>query len=579
MMQDTTWRIEKTEATAPNGMVASMHPAASAAGLEMLKAGGNAVDAAAAAAFASGVVEPFMSGLGGVACLVFYRASDGTATVVDGSGVAPSAAREDMYELAPGNAGLYGWPATRDDAHNTGHRAVAVPGMPAALLLALERFGTLDRARVLDPAIRLAEEGFDLDWYVASMIAFAAPELNRFPATARVFFKPGGAPYKPAISTEGPDRFRQPDLARSLKLLAEQGPSAYYEGEIADAIAREMAECGGIITRRDLAAYRPMVSPGLESGYLGLRLVGPRLAGNPTLFEALNILECFDLKALKAPSGTSNAFGSGFYHVVAEASRRAFLDRFAYLGDPAFVPVPWEGLLSREYARELASTINLDRATPEIQAGDPWAFQRSALSAQHSALRGGPAGQETTTHMTVIDRDRNMVALTSTLLSGFGSKVVVPGTGILLNNGMGWFDPRPGFPNSIAPGKRCLWAVAPTLVLEGGKPFMALGSPGGRRLITAVLQAVAGVANFGLGMQEAVGYPRVHCEGQATEADRRIGDQVLERLRAMGHLLRVREEGFLASHFARPNGILVDPDTGQLRGGVNQFKPAWAMGM
>ena len=309
----------------------------------MLKAGVNAVDAAVATAFASGVVEPFMSGLGGVACLVFYRASDGTTTVVDGSGVAPAAAREDMYELADvtQRAGLYGWRATKGDAQNLGYRAIAVPGMPAALLMALEKFGKLDRKQVLEPAIRLAEDGFDLDWYVASMIAFRSPELQRFPESARTFFKPNGAPWKPAVGTEAAERFRQPELAQTLRLLAEQGAAAFYEGEIAERIVRDIAAQGGIITREDLANYRPLLhNPGLESSYRGLRLVGPRLAGCPTAFEALNILENFDLT--KLPFGSA-----ALYHLIAESARRAFLDRFAYLADQDFVPVPWEGLLSR----------------------------------------------------------------------------------------------------------------------------------------------------------------------------------------------------------------------------------------
>ncbi len=572
MKQDTVWNVTKTEAVASNGMVASMHPLASAAGLEMLRAGGNAVDAAVATAFASGVVEPFMSGLGGAACLVFHRASDGTTTVVDGSGVAPAAAREDMYELAAPSqrAGLYGWRATRGDAQNIGYRAVCVPGMPAALLLALERFGTIDRRRVLEPAIRLAEEGFELDWYVASIIAFRAPELRRFPASAEVFFKPDGSPWKPAIGSEPAERWRQPDMARTLRLLAEQGAAAFYEGEIAERIVRDMADHGGLITRADLAGYRPLVdSPGLESSYRGVRLVGPRLTGIPTLFEALNILEQFDV--------ADRDFGSAdFYHLIAEASRRAFVDRFAHLADPAFVQVPWEGLLSKEYARHLASTIDPGRATPQIAAGDPWAYQPEGRRSSPPG-RPGPR-QETTTHLTVIDGEHNMVSLTSTLLSDFGSKVVVPGTGILLNNGMAWFNPEPGFANSIAPGKRGFWAVSPTLAFRDDKPLLAIGSAGGRRLTTSVLQALVGVVDFGLGIQDAVSYPRVHCEGTETLAEVRIDPATLERLREMGHLLETREESYAACSFGRPNGILIDRAAGALRGGVNQFKPAWAMG-
>ncbi len=572
MKQDMVLNISKTEAVSPDGMVTSMHHLASQAGLEMLKLGGNAVDAAVATAFAASVVEPFMSGIGGVACLVFYRASDGATMVVDGSGIAPASAREDMFELADAThkAGLYGWRATKGDAQNLGHRAVAVPGMPAALLMALEQYGTLSRAQVLEPAIRLAEEGFDIDLYIASFIAFRSPDLQRFPESARTFYKPNGAPYKPAMGTDVAERFRQPDLARTLRLLAEQGAAAFYQGEIADRIVREMERQGGILSREDLAAYQPLLlQPGLVSSYRGLQLVGPQAAGCPTLFEALNILENLDVDGA--------GFGSAaFYHLVAEASRRAFLDRFTYLADPSRVEVPWEGLLSKGYARQLASGIDPNRATPDAQPGDPWPFQPGPRSAPY---RGSVAGQETTTHMTAIDRDRNMVTLTSTLLSDFGSKVTVPDTGILLNNGMAWFNPEPGSANSIAPGKRCLWAVTPTLALKDGRPFMALGSAGGRRLITSVLQALLGVVHFNLGVQQALNYPRVHSEGPATFVDSLIAPDTLERLRKMGHQLDVREENLAASGFGRPNGILIDSDNGVLRGGVNQYKPAWALGL
>jgi gamma-glutamyltranspeptidase/glutathione hydrolase len=346
-----------------------------------------------------------------------------------------------------------------------------------------------------------------------------------------------------------------------------------YQGEIADLLLRAMRENGGLITRDDLASYRPReVGPGLESSYRGVRLVGmPYATGCSTVYQALNLLENFDLAA----EGVGSA---GAYHLIAEASRRAFLDRFTYMADPASAPVPWEGLLSKEYARQVAATIDPRRATPEAHRGDPWPYQPGGR--QPLAAPGGPGpAQESTTHITVVDRDRNMVALTSTLVSDFGSKVVVPGTGILLNNGMSWFNPEPGTVNSLGPRKRALWAVSPTLAFREGKPWLACGSPGGRKVMTAILQTLVNSIDFDLGPQEAVSRPRVHCEGPATQVDSRIDAEVLETLRDMGHRLDVREETFTNSLFARPNGVRIYHEKGELRAGVNQHKMAWAMGL
>ncbi len=573
VVQDTAWLVNKREAVGEQGMVAAMHPLATAAGLEILKAGGNAVDAAVATGFATSVVEPFMSGVGGLCSMVIYRASDNTTAVVDGSALTPGGARDGMYELLDPSrrAGLYQWRATRDDANNTGYRSICVPGTPAALLLALERYGSLPRARVMEPGIRLAEEGYPLDWYVAMMIAFRPDYLQRFPGTARVFFKPDGRPFKPAIMGEGPEKLVQSDLARTLRLVAEQGPRVLYEGEIADKIVSAMHEKGGIITREDLSSYEAReLGPGLEASYRGVRLVGAsKASGCSTVYQTLNILENFDLAAEGA--GTAGA-----YHLIAEASRRSFLDRFAYMADPDSAPVPWEGLLSKEYAREVARTIDPHRASTDAKAGDPWAYEPGGRAA---TWRPGGEGEGQTTHITVVDRERNMVALTSTLVADFGSKVVIPGTGILMNNGMAWFNPEPGTVNSVGPRKRALWAISPTLAFRDGRPLLACGSPGGRKVMTAITQTLVNSIDFDEGPQEAVSRPRVHCEGAMTMADSRIESEVIESLGAMGHQLDVREETFTTSLFGRPNCIRIYPERGELRGGVNQHKVAWAMGM
>ena len=574
--RDSSWIIGKQQAEAEHGMVASLHPLASAAGLEILKAGGNAVDAAVATAFAIGVVEPFMSGVGGVAAMVFHSAKTGKTVVVDGSSTAPLAAREDSFELtgADTSGGLYGWRGTVDNASNEGFRAPIVPGMPAAMLYAHETYGSgnVSREQVLAPAIRLAANGFLVDSYVAATTAFHQRMLRRYSEAFRTYFHEDGTPLQPGgISTE-PDRLVQKDLARTLTLLAEHGPDVFYRGEIAAMIADDIQAHGGLITREDLAAYRVRdFDAPLTATYRGYTLHGiPQTSGCVTAYEMLNLLEQFDLATLGAGSAAA-------MHLTVEASRRAFLDRLTHLADPEKQPAPYDGILSKAYAAQLAATIDPERASPAIGAGDPWAFEPGGRPA---GLRrpGGDGGDTCTTHLTAVDAERNVVTLT-TLGELFGSGVMPRGTGVLLNGGMTWFNPEPGTLNSIEPGKRILWAPTPTIVLNpAGRPILALGAPGGRRIISAIAQSIVNVLDFGMGVQDAVTSPRVHCEGPVTQAEARLGPEVLGNLAARGHRLKVIDENYATFSFARPNGIAIDPATGRLTGGVNQFTPAWAMG-
>jgi gamma-glutamyltranspeptidase/glutathione hydrolase len=574
MATESAWIVGKQEARARRGMVTAMHPLAARAGADVLRDGGNAVDAAVATAFAIGVVEPFMSGLGGVCCMVGFDAASGRTWTIDGSTTAPSAARPDMFDLLDSDAvaGMYGWPATRGDEHNTGYRSPCVPGTPGALLMALERFGSLPRERILAPAITLAADGMELDWYVASTTAFAAARLRPFPSTMATFFHADGTPYRPLIAGEPADMFTQPDLARSLQAIADGGADSYYRGEIARTMCAYLQAHGGIIQESDLAAYQPRYREGgLISSYRGHVLVGmPETAGCITAYEALNILENFDISRLRPGS-------AHVYHLLAESQRRAFLDRFEHLADPEFTQVPWEGLMSGAYAQGLAASIDEARATPSISAGDPWPLQEGEPSV--AVHRSVGADSTCTTHLTVVDEHRNMVALTSTLGASFGCGVVVEGTGILLNNGMTWFDPVPGHVNSIAPGKRTLIAPTPTLVFKDMQPWFALGAPGGRKIMSGVMQCIVNVVDFNMSIQDAVTFPRVHCESQTLLADSRVHPDVIAELQARGHSVEVRSDLFNGLQFARPNGVLIDPETGDLTGGVNQYVSAWAVGV
>ncbi len=571
------WLIGKREAAAEHGMVTAMHPLAAAAGLEILKMGGNAVDAAVATAFAIGVVEPAMSGVGGVAAMVIYPRASGRAVVVDGSSMAPAAARGDTFELAPEGSvgGIYSWRGTVGDAQNTGYRAPVVPGQPACLLHALERFGSgrLSRAQVMAPAIRLAEDGFAVDPYQAQTIAFALRRLRAFPETVRTFFVDDGIPPVPATSARDADHVVQTDLARSLRALAAEGASALYEGDIGERLVADLQAHGGLITRADLAAFAVREYEPLQIDYRGHRLLGlSPTSGSMTAFEALRILDHFDLASLGAGSAS-------LAHAIAEALRRAFLDRFAYLADTDLHDVPVHGLLSDAYTRSIADAIALDRADPDATPGDPWRFEPAAVGASSRAGMVSRAGGDgCTTHLNVIDAERNMVSCTSTLGELFGSAVVARGTGIVLNNGMTWFDPEPGHVNSIAPRKRTLWAPTPTLVLRNGQPVLAVGAPGGRRIISAVVQSLVNMLDFEMGVQAAVTTPRVHCEGPLTEVDGRTDRAVVDALGRLGHRVQLHEEHASSFRFARPGGIRIDPVSDQLTGGVHEFTPAWAMG-
>lgn len=566
------WVIDKTEAASREGMVAAMQPLAAEAGAEILRRGGSAIDAAVATAFAVGVVEPFMSGVGGIAFMVFRDGATGQTVCLDGSTVLPAAIQPEMFEVLPGDArsGMYGWPATKDDANNTGWLAPGVPGTPALLGEAHRRWGRLPWRDVLQPAIRLAEEGFEVNHYVAMEIAANYDRLHPFPETRRTFFKPSGAPPAPSIGEAG-DRLVQADLARTLKLIAEEGADTVYQGEVARLIAEDMARSGGLITESDLATHRTLVRETARADYRGYQILGQlECSGYATVVEALEILEGFDLGRLGFQSPEA-------VHLIVEALRRAFVDRLRYLGDPALMPVPLKGVISPDYATTRRATIDPNRATPGEEPGDPWPFDPSGAAAYPA--RSGMTGEGQTTHITVVDRDRNMVSLTSTLGAAFGSGVVIKGAGILLNNAVTWFDPRPGAVASIGPGKRVMSAATPVIMERDGRPFAAVGSPGGRRVMSAIHQIIVNLIDFGLGMQAAISAPRVHSEGRATEISTRLPPEVIAALEGMGHEIVPREDSLSASFFARPNGVRVDDETGELRGGVFPYTPATAIGL
>jgi gamma-glutamyltranspeptidase / glutathione hydrolase len=544
---------------APRGMVVAEHPLGAEVGAGILKRGGNAVDAAVATAFAMPVVEPFMSSLAGGGTMLVHLAGRGETHCVDFNVEAPAAAYETCFELGEGvSTALFPWRRVVDDANVFGPRSVAVPGSVAGLTLALERWGTMDLADVLEPAITLAEGGFVPDWYVALTTAIFCQELAAFPATAKNYLRDGHYIYRTPALGDG-EVFRQPDLGRSLRLLAKGGPAVFYTGAIAQAIHEEMWVKGGLLTKDDLSRYAPRVCPALMGEYRGLELAfSPGATGGTTALETLNILAQFP----KARTTWKTATG---LHLRAEAVGRAFLDRLKHLGDAERVKSPWEGLVSREYAAKTAVALKLSGPRSARSAPDPWRFEMSGRAT------------DCTTHLCAVDRRRNMVSLTNTAVSLWGSRMVVPDTGILLQNGMIWFDPEPGRANSVAPGKRPLVNMVPALGFKRGEPYLAVGAPGGRKIVSAIPQVISNMADLGDSPQAAIEAPRLHTEGGDLWVDDRVGEASLKALGRMGHPVVPKRTDPGTLYFSRPVAIRVTKKG--LEAGLDPFHDAAAAGI
>ena len=493
--------------------VATAHPLATEAALEILAAGGNAFDAAVAASAALAVVEPYSSGLGGGGFWLLHRARDGLEVMVDGRERAPLAATRDMYLDAEGRP--------RPGASLDGPLAAAVPGEPAALAHIAARYGRLPLARSLAPAIRLAREGFRIDARYRRFARLRLAALRASPAAARIFLKDGEVP------PEG-WRLRQPELAATLARLAREGAAGFYRGPVAGRLVAGVRAAGGIWTLEDLAAYRVAEREPVRARWRGLRLVSaaPPSSGGVLLAEMLHMLERFHWERLDAAARA---------HVLIEIMRRAYRDRALWLGDPDQVDMPLGRLLSRAYAARLADGIRLDRATPSAALG-PAPGTRAGAGAH-------------TTHLSVLDAEGNRVAATLTINYPFGSGFVPPGTGVLLNDEMDDFAIAPGVPNAyglvgaeanaIAPGRRPLSSMSPTF-LDDGTRVAIVGTPGGSRIISMVLHATLAFAE-GAGARAMVARPRFHHQYLPDEVQHEPGafaPAVAARLRALGHRLR-----------------------------------------
>lgn len=496
---------------APTSMVASNSRAASEAGVEVMRRGGNAVDAAVAVGFALAVTYPQAGNIGGGGYMVI-RMADGRTAAIDYREIAPLAATRNMYLDSAGKL---------TDKSVVGHLASGVPGAVAGMAEALRLYGTMSLRDAMQPAIRLARDGFAVDSGLTRSLESSRGLLDRF--DGRMVYYPGGQALQPGA------RWTQPVLARTLALIAERGTDAFYKGEVGDSLVAEMRRGGGIITKADLAAYKPVVRTPLRTSYRGhtLLTMPPSSSGGVTISESLNVLETYP----RLP-----AFGSAEYaHVLGSVYQRAFIDRNNKIGDPAFVRVPLDTLTSKEYARQLRATIDARRATPT-----------AALSARQ--LSEGTH----TTHYSVVDGRGNAVATTTTLNNSYGSGVYVRGGGFLMNDEMDDFAAQPGQPNmfglvqgeqnAIAPGKRMLSAMSPTIVLDpSGQVLLVAGAAGGPTIITGTSQVILNVIDHGMTLADAMRAPRLHHQAlpdSLTYEQNGLAQSALDSLAAMGHRLR-----------------------------------------
>ncbi len=504
------FETEKRPATGSRGMVVSNHPLASAAGAEMLAAGGNAVDAAVATLFALTVVEPMMVGIlgGGFAHL---RLPDGTQSILEGQGRCPQAVGPDTFSPDPAAA-----PGALDALgrrNSVGRAAVAVPGNLMAWCQLLQRHGRLSLADVVEPAQRHARRGFAATAYLADCVADCAADLARDAEIARVFL-PGGTPLQ--VGT----RVLNGAYADTLAELVREGPALLYGGALGDRLAADMQQHGAYLSQADLRAYRTSDMAVLRSNYRGFEISGPPppCAGPLHIGQMLNILAGIDVGG----AGFGSADNA---HLLAEVLKIAFADRAACTADPDFVPVPVDRLLSAGYAAERRAALDMGRA-------QAWG---AGVSAGESA---------NTTHITVADADGCIVCATQTINSLFGARYMVPGTGLIPNNYLYVFDPRPGRANSLAPAKRVTSSMAPLIVLKDGRPQFALGLPGGLRIFPSVLQALVNLIDHGMSLQEAVEAPRLWTQGFDLELEPGFVGTVADALRARGHaVLRVANVG------------------------------------
>ncbi len=526
------------DVVAEEAMAASAHPVVSGVGIEIMKIGGNAVDAAVAMAFALSVAEPNASGIGGGGFMVVKMADSSDPVMVDYRETAPAKATAEYY-YAP-DVDFNGWTAE-------GPNAVGVPGLVAGAALALEKFGTMSLADVLAPAIRLARNGVKVSAKLNGMIIDNLEKIGRYPAAAAIYL-PDGFPLEPGsllVNT---------DLAATFESIAEGGRAAFYGGKIASAIASEIQTRGGPLALDDLRSYEAMLRPPVIGTYRGYEIISasPPTGGGVHLIQLLNIMEGFDV-------GKWGQNSPRFLHVLAEAQKMVFADKAANSGDPDFFRIPVERMTDKDYARGLQERIEEDLA-------------RFDYAPPNLIISECPS----TSHLSVVDGEGNVVALTQSINSFFGSGLVVPGTGILLNNHLADFDSAGGKPNAIAPHKRPTSSMAPTILLENGRPLLTLGSPGATRIVSALAQIIINIVDFGMAVDDAIEAPRIHCPLKTLHMEGRISPETVAALESLGHTVKLYAD--FDKYFGGAQGILIDGKKGKKYGGADSRRDGAAQG-
>ena len=535
---------------ARNGMVVTGQPLATQAGVEVLKKGGNAIDAAVTIGFVMAVTLPRAGNIGGGGFMLVNSADDSEVVAIDYREKAPAKAYRDMFLDKDGNAD--------SQLSRYSHLASGVPGTVAGLVYALEKYGTISLEEALAPAIKYAEEGYILNEEHVKDIKSREKMLKSFPATEKVFFKEDGSFY------EVGDLFVQPDLAKTLKAIAKEGAKAFYEGETADLIVKQMEENGGLITKEDLANYQPSIRKPVHGTYRGYDIFSmcPPSSGGTHIVQILNILEGFDIGYMGHNSAET-------IHLMAEAMARAYADRAEYLGDTDFIEVPMKGLTSKAYAEKLRSQIHRYEASDssKIRAGNAPGYE-----------------SDETTHFSIVDKYGNAVANTYTINFSFGSGIVVEGAGFLLNNEMDDFSAKPGVPNAyglvggdanaVEPNKRMLSSMSPTIVTKDGNVFLVTGSPGGSRIITTTLQVIMNVVDHKMNIQEAVNAPKIHHQWLPDEIriEKGISLDTIKLLTEKGHHVSLKGPMGAAS------SVMVDQDTGLFYGASDPRRQGLALG-
>jgi len=509
---------------AENGMVAAAHPLAAQAGVEILKKGGNAIDAAVATAFALNAAEPNASGLGGGGFMLIRVAKTGEIVVIDYREHAPAAATKDMFASEH---------AKKEYWSKVGGKAVAVPGTLMGLTTALETYGTMTLAEVMAPAISYMENGFEVTETLSNMIKSNFDKITACSDPGKIAY------FKNRLPLETGDILTQPDLAKTYREILDKGIECFYGGELGKKIMDAVQAQGGIMTIDDLKAYKPYIRKPVVGNYRGYDIYSmcPPSSGGTHLIQILNIMENFDIANMKY-------HGPTHVSIMAEAMKMAFADRAKYMGDPGFAKdIPIKGLTSKGYAKFLADQIDIQDPKQVIPAGEPAKFEH-----------------ESTSHISVVDAAGNVVALTQTINYFFGSGVIVPEVGIIMNNEMDDFSKNPASVNAPEPGKIPLSSMSPSIIEKDGNPFMILGTPGGTRIFTAMVQIISNVVDFGMSMDEAIEAPRMHCytsggKAKSIRVESRIPAITVKTLRVLGNEVDVKGDYDL--YFGGAQGIMV----------------------